>query len=360
VIARTCAAAALLLLALPGLATADTKTVYMGPPPGQTTTQLQNRLNTDVNNFFPHSVAINVGDSIRFVVAGFHSFDFPPRGGAQLPLLSAAGEVTGVNDEAGAPFWFNGRDSFGFTRALGPPGAFGRRLVYNGRRRAASGLPLADRPKPSTVRFTRAGRFRYLCNVHPGMDGVVNVRRQGARVPSRRADRRAVRNQLRTSLRRARQLPNARPPAGVINVGVAGRGGEEFFGFVPDEVTVPSGTTLRFRMSPWSYDLHTATTGPGNPEDQPNSYLGTLAASFTEEVIDPRALYQSEQPPARATLTPTLHGNGFWSTGVMDRAGGALAGLPLPGSNSVQFGTPGTYTFFCLIHPFMRGTVIVQ
>jgi hypothetical protein len=104
----------------------------------------------------------------------------------------------------------------------------------------------------------------------------------------------------------------------------------------------------------------TATTGPGNPEDQPNSYLGTLAASFQEQVIDPRATFQSEEPPTSATLTPTLHGNGFWNSGIMDRAGGALPRLPLPGSNSVRFGAPGTYVFYCLIHPFMRGTVIVQ
>ena len=33
---------------------------------------------------------------------------------------------------------------------------------------------------------------------------------------------------------------------------------------------------------------------------------------------------------------------------------------PLPASNSVTFTAPGTYQFYCLIHPFMHGTVIVQ
>jgi plastocyanin len=32
----------------------------------------------------------------------------------------------------------------------------------------------------------------------------------------------------------------------------------------------------------------------------------------------------------------------------------------LPSSNSVTFSTAGTYTFYCLIHPFMKGTVTVQ
>ena len=72
--------------------------------------------------------------------------------------------------------------------------------------------------------------------------------------------------------------------------------------------------------------------------------------------LDPRGVYPSEQPPATGTLTPALHGNGFWSTGVMDTA----AGTPLPASNSVTFGAPGTYEFYCLIHPFMHATVTVQ
>ncbi|MEA2254813.1 MAG: Cupredoxin-like domain, partial [Solirubrobacteraceae bacterium] len=29
-------------------------------------------------------------------------------------------------------------------------------------------------------------------------------------------------------------------------------------------------------------------------------------------------------------------------------------------SNAVTFSQAGTYTFYCLIHPFMKGTVVVQ
>ena len=73
-------------------------------------------------------------------------------------------------------------------------------------------------------------------------------------------------------------------------------------------------------MHPASYDVHTATTGPGNPESEPNSYLGQIAASFNSPVFDPRAVYPSEPPGPAGTLTPALHGNGFWNTGVMDTA----------------------------------------
>jgi plastocyanin len=126
---------------------------------------------------------------------------------------------------------------------------------------------------------------------------------------------------------------------------------------LPAEKTVPVGTRLTFRMTPGSYEDHTATFGPGNPESEPSSYLGVLAAGFNAPVFDQRAVYPSESPAgAGATLTPTLHGNGFWNTGVMDRS----IRTPLPESDAVTFGAPGTYTYYCLIHTFMRGTITVQ
>jgi hypothetical protein len=109
-------------------------------------------------------------------------------------------------------------------------------------------------------------------------------------------------------------------------------------------------------MHPASYDVHTATTGPGNPETERNSYLGQIAASFEGAAFDPRGVYRSEAPPTQGTLSPALHGNGFWSSGVMDRS----TGTPPPAEDSVTFGAAGTYQFYCLIHPFMHATITVQ
>jgi plastocyanin len=352
------AAAAGLLLALPGVAEAKTKTVAAGVPPGKVARQIQQAF-TDVNDYFPHRTTINVGDRIRFLPVGFHNVDIPARGGDPLPLVSPTGQqVSGSNDAAGQPFWFNGQDQLGFTPALGRM-AWGKRVSYNGRARRNSGLPLGENLKPYTVTFKRKGTVRIYCNIHAGMNGVISVKAKGAKVPSKKADARAVKRQLASSLKVAKQLPKTKPPSGVIDVGVAGPDGEEFFGMVPNAVTVPTGTTLRFRMSPRSYDVHTATTGPGNPEtdEQGTTYLGQLARSIQQDpVFDPRAAYPSEQPPTTGTLTPLLHGNGFWNTGVMDTA----TASPLPESNAVTFGAPGKYDFYCLIHPFMKATVTVQ
>jgi plastocyanin len=345
------------LLAAPGMAQAKTKTVNMGLP-ASAGKQFQ-ATGADVNDFFPHGVTIHVGDKIKFLPTGFHSFDFPARGGSPVGLIAPTGQkVSGSNDAANTPFWFNGQDAVGFAPELLPPGLYGKKVSYNGSRRIASGLPLAPKLKPITVTFKKKGKFTYFCNIHDGMKGVVSVKAKGKKVPSAKADKKALKRQLARSLTTAKTLPKTVPPTGTIDVGVAGKHGEEFFGFVPNKVTVPAGTTLKFRMSPGSRDVHTATTGPGDPEDpaQANTYLGQVEAGFNQPVIDPRAVYPSEQPPSTGTLSPALHGNGFWNSGLMDTSSNS----PLGSESAVTFGAPGTYTFFCLVHPFMKATVTVQ
>ena len=344
------------MLALPGMAQAKTKTVDMGVP-GKSNKAFQ-QLGVDVNAFFPSGVTIHKGDKIKFLppVDTFHTFDFPPRGGSMIPLISPTGQkVFGVNDAANQPFWFNGQDQLAFTPRLAAS-TFGKKLSFNGSKRIMSGLPLAPKPKPITVTFKKTGKFTYYCNVHAGMKGTVTVKDKGKSIPSDKADKKALARQLATALNTAKRLDNTQVPANTVDVGAAGKHGEELFAFVPNAVTIPTGSSLTFRMHPASYDVHTATTGPGDPEKDPNSYLGQIAAGLQGPVFDPRSAYPSEAPGTGATLTPALHGNGFWNSGVMDTA----AGSALASSNAVRFGAPGSYDFYCMIHPFMHLKVTVQ
>ena len=358
---RSSAGATVLVLALaalaPAAAQARTKSVFTGVPPKSQTT-FQNTYGADVNAFFPRSIAVNAGDKVKFIPVGFHTVEIPAKGSQPTALFGPDGnKISGANDAAGQPFWFNGQDELFFSQPIFQSQNFGKTLRYTGRQRVESGLPLADKPKPMTVKFPKAGTFTYFCNVHPGMKGTIHVRsRHAKRVPAS-ADRRAVRNQVNAAVKVAKDLQDARPADGTVQVGAAGKGGVEVFRFFPAQTTVPVGTTLRFAMSTGSRDVHTATTGPGDPESQPTSYLGALAASLESPKIDQAALYPSEQPGgAAATLTPALHGNGFWNSGALD----AAAGTPAPAANTVTFGQAGTYTFYCLIHPFMKAVVTVS
>jgi plastocyanin len=328
--------------------------------PASSQKSFQNKYGTDVNAFFPSSTTIHAGDSVRFgIVNEFHSLDIPARGSKSLAFVVPSGQkAAGSNDAAGQPFWFNGQDTLAFNGAL-LKSSFGKTITYTGAKRIESGAPLANKIKPLTVKFAKAGTYTYFCDIHPGMKGRVRVVAKSHKVPSAKADAAAVKRQLASALSVAKGLAKKTVPAGTVDVGAAGPGGVEYYGMVPGSVTVKPGTTMTFRMSSGSYEIHTATFGPGNPEDpkQSGTYLGKLAATFQGPgPFDPAATYPSDAPGTPASLSPTLHGNGFWNAGALDRDSAS----PLPASGSVRFDTPGTYDFYCLIHPNMHGKITVQ
>ena len=148
--------------------------------------------------------------------------------------------------------------------------------------------------------FKKTGKFTYYCNIHAGMKGTVTVKDKGKSVPSAKADKKALARQVATALKTSKKLAKTQVPANTVDVGAAGKHGEELFAFVPGAVTIPTGSSLTFRMHPASYDVHTATTGPGNPETEPNSYLGQIAASFNSRRCSTRGPSTRASRPAPA------------------------------------------------------------
>jgi plastocyanin len=337
---------------VPAAAQARTKTVTMGPPAAAQAKLIKH--GAVVQDFFPHGVTVNVGDKVRFVPAGFHNVDIPAKGQAPDAFATPTGNaVEGSSDAGGQPFWFNGQPVLSFNPAL-LASLYGKTVTYDGTERVQSGLPLAPNPKPVTVKFAKAGRVTYFCSIHPGMKGTVQVKRRGAKVRTAKQDAQAVKVQVAKALKIAKALTKKKAPKGTVEVGLPGAHGVEYFGMVPAKATVKVGESLRFRMKKGSFEAHTATFGPGNPETEPESYLGQIAKSFEQPPFDPRAVYPSDVAPV--SLTKTIHGNGFWNSGLMD----AAKATPLQSSSTVTFGQAGTYEYYCLLHPFMRGTVEVQ
>ena len=343
------AAGAATALLAPAAAQAKTGQVFVGPPPA---TQKKMGQTTTANAFFPTKLKVNVNDSVRFVPVGFHTVDFPKKGNGALALIVPTGQkVAGVNDAAGAPFWFNGQDALSLNPAFAQSG-WGKTFSYNGSKQVESGLP-GNKAKPLTVKFTKTGTFTYYCDLHPGMKGTITVAKKGASVPSSGQDARTVAKQASAALKASKGLDKTNPGPNTVSVGVAAKGGVEDLAMIPANLNVTRGTTVKFEMSKGSFETHTATFGPGDIND-PSSYIGGIAASFDSPQLDPRGVYPSDITPV--SISPTLHGNGFWNSGAMD----ANSKSALPGSASVRFDTPGTYKFYCLIHPFMQGTISVQ
>ncbi|MDA0182717.1 plastocyanin/azurin family copper-binding protein [Solirubrobacter phytolaccae] len=347
---RTVVAAAAITLAVPAMAQAKTKEIYAGSPPA-TTKKLGEA--TVANAFYPGKLKVNVGDSVKFVPAGFHNVHLPKKGDGVTPFLIPTGQkVAGSNDAAGAPFWFNGQDAIGPNPALFTAAGFGKKFTYSGAAEIQSGLP-GEGAKPMTVKFSKTGTYKVYCDIHPGMEASVTVAKKGAKVPTAKQDAATVKKEGDATVKAAKGLETKTQPANTVALGSATKGGIEYLGMVPASLTVKSGTTVKFTMTKGSFEPHTATFGPGDVSD-PNSYVGVIAKSFESPAIDPRGLYPSDVTPV--SLSPTTHGNGFWSTGVLD----AYSQTPQPMDASVKFDTPGTYKYLCVIHPFMQGSITVQ
>jgi plastocyanin len=293
---------------------------------------------------------------VRWRINGFHSVTFLPSGEDPPGLVvpQPTNPVTGSNDAAGAPFWFNGQPNLAFNPLAAAPQG-GKR--FDPDVLMSSGLPLAEgQPPPYTLKFPQTGTFRYLCTVHPGMAGRVKVVGAGRRVPSAKRDRRAARRELRSMLRRVKRLSAGQGVGTLQNAIQAGndqRSGATVFRYFPASAAFKVGDTVTLQMPPQTTEVHTFTFGPSNGKDQ---YVDQLAAGLVGELFDPRGAYPSEPPPAGVpSYTGTLHGNGFFNSGLLD----ANDASPLPASTQVRFAAAGTFAYICLIHPFMRGEVTV-
>jgi plastocyanin len=351
------------VIAAPAVAQAKTVTVYTGPPPNiaklvppsqQMSKSFQAKYNPDVNAFFPQKVTIHVGDTVSFIRGMMpHTIDIPPVGGSDLPLLvPGKGLVTGVNDAAGNPFWFNGKvPSLSLNPLLLPTGP--TTVTYDGTTRVESGFipPGHGTAPPFNVTFTKAGVFKALCDIHYGMAGTVVVLPKSKPLPTAAQDNAALRSQVLTDVKALKAAATIKPPANTVSVGSAGPGGAEDFAMFPATLRVKAGTVVTFSMSRDTREVHTVTFG--SP-----SYLTKLTNGLlSDPVLTQQGLYPSDLPAlGPIVVSPPAHGNGFANLGGLDRD----STTPLPASGKMVFPTPGVYHYACLIHPFMRGTIIVH
>lgn len=336
------------LVGLPGAASAKTttKTVYADAPPSAS--KVFSKYAASVNAFFLTRVTINQGDTVKFITVGFHDFDFPGTSKNDLPLIVPGPTVSGDKDAAGKLFWFNGQvPSLGINPALFAPSG---PTTYDGSTRVDSGLP-GKKPKPFKLTFTKPGTYKYFCDVHPGMVGFVVVKPKGKAVPSATADAAALAKQVTAAETTAKALFKTKPGKGKVSLGSAGSGGVEDYAMFPAKLQVKKGTVVTFFIAKGSRETHTASFGP-------KAYLKVLAKSITSPSPMQQVWYPSDDPALGPPLvSPTVHGNGFANTGVLDQDPKTKT---VPPSGKLKFTTAGTYHYICLIHPFMRGTIIVK
>ena len=312
--------------------------------------------------FFPSKVTVHAGDSVRWKFFGFHNVYFPKKGGKNAPLIvpdptrTYAGEV----DPAGQPFWFNGqRQLIGNPAVAFPVGG----KAETGSTVNGSGVPQSQKFSYK-LRFPKTGTFTYYCSIHPGMKAKVKVVSRRAHVPSARADKAAVKRQLARTIAELKRNNGKPAPSG--NVIQMGRDTfrTSLLHFYPENKTVPVGTTVEFRMTPTTNEVHTATFASdavlakgGYIEKVEQAMFSPLPGTGQNgpPVLGVPGALAFPSDPTPLVFDGTQHG-GYVNTGLL---GGVLS-KPLPESSKVTFTKSGTYTFVCLIHPEMKATVTVQ
>jgi plastocyanin len=346
---RKIAAVAVGITALaPAAAQGATRTAFAGPPVKAKGLPA----GADSNAFYRQKLTVHVGDKVKWKINGLHSVTFPVKGkrppGFTGPDPSGA-KYAGLNDAAGNPFWFNGQQRL----TLQPAGAFpvgGK--TYDGKQAVSSGVPLGSAAKPYTLKFTKKGTYTYYCTVHTGQKATVKVVGKGKKVPSNKANTRAAKKEYAKVVKKLKKDGKFAGPAG--NAVEAGHDTLKttFLRFFPAKKSVPVGATVTFAMPKVTTEIHTISFGPAD-------YLQATADGFVAPdpsgalVLSGQVAFPSDLPPF--SYDGTSHGNGFFSTGVLDRE----AATPSPGEAQVKFTKAGTYDYICLIHPDMKGSIVV-
>jgi plastocyanin len=347
--AALAAAAATAALLAPA-AHAATKTVYAGPPVAKAKALPPDSTG---NAFYPRKVAVNAGGKVAFKIGGLHNVIFAAANGTPLSAFHAPDPgrpVAGVKDPAGSVLWFNGQPGWFIEPAHVIP--FGDKSV-DGEELDASGVFQGQGAPPDyVVSFPKAGRYRYVCSIHPGMKGTVKVLPRKAKAPSKAKDAKTVAKQVGATIKSATKLA-AQAPAG--NVVRAGNDRKEvaFFSFFPASRQVKAGETVRFEMSKDSTEIHNVVFGP-------EPFLAETAAKFISPgaqgiAYDPLSVYASD--PGALAYDGANHGNGFLNTGLLDTD----PRTSFPAAKSVTFTKAGTYGFICTVHgPSMKGSIEVS
>jgi plastocyanin len=316
---------------------------------------------TTLDDFFPGRVTIVAGDTVTFSSAIFHTVTYAPKRPDQVVPDPAKGKYAELKDAAGDPFYFMGLSKLIYNGLAFAP--FGPKAI-SGSTPASSGAlsPQGNGPnaKPATFTFTfpKAGTYKLLCTVHPGMTGTVVVKPAGTAAPLTPTQvSAAALQQVNAGWAKAKvEAAAAKPPAKTVYMGIGSDAA--ILGYFPSKLSVKAGTTVTF--------VNRSTSEPHNIVFGPKKYIEHLQKTTDLMPTGPTAPNQvspfasvGSDPKSAYSYDGTNHGNGFFSPPVTVGPKGSVGG-GLGHSYRVKFTKPGKYKYFCWIHgPDMKGEIDV-
>ena len=284
----------------------------------------------EADAYGPDPLIIHPGDTVRWTFAGAHTVTFNS-GKPELPLV-VPGPTPG-------------------TLALGPgyfpAGITGTSGTYDGTQQVSSGFQApGSAPVTFSLTFTTTGTFGYVCMLHPGMRGNIEVREATAILPETPAAAVARGKVTRTTLTgKVKSTAQALRPtdSGTVHaaqVGVGNAFGASALAFINGDRTVNRGDTMVWTNTD-PFEIHTVTFTSG----------GKLPDFVTPQP-------QSSGPPLLvipanvvAPTGDTYTGTGFFNSGILSAGSSFAAKIDAPA---------GAYDYFCVVHPWMKGTITVR
>jgi plastocyanin len=281
--------------------------------------------------FAPSKVTINEGDTIKWTMNPdfVHTVSFLSGGERPADVVPAGEDDLVMQNPQGA------------FPSGGP--------TYDGTGFVNSGV-LQGKGQSFSLTFTKAGTFKYVCLLHPGMEGEVTVQAAGSATPKTQEQIDAEgKAEIEAALAEAEKLQNSvqvtsKPGTNgatdwtVVN-GI-GANAATVLRFLPGQVTVKAGDSISFpNMDP--HEIHTVTFY-GNFADVP-------------PFITPKD--QPGGPPK--LIIPLAAPSG--GTEVADKQIHNSGVVPPDASATFTFPKPGVYQYVCVVHApqGMAGTVTV-
>jgi plastocyanin len=293
-----------------------------------------------VEMFRPKDILIHAGDTVEWVnpYEEIHTVTFLAKGQEVPALIVPAGPPA-----AGAPpkLMFN------------PEAAFPTQGTVYGGGYANSGI--LEKGQTFAQTFNQLGTYAFLCILHPGMEGTVQVLDAGTTVPSQAAYDADAKVQLdkavaagEASADSIRPL-NVRRNDGTTNWNVvvpASVGLSDVMRFVPLSLDVGAGDTVTWNNN--TFVPHTVTST--NKGAQELVIPEPQAGGPPNLVINPAVLFPSG--PAASTFDGSAYSNsGFFGVGPESTAGPTYA---------LTFTKPGSYLFVCVLHADQGMTTLVN
>jgi plastocyanin len=238
----------------------------------------------------------------------------------------------------------------------------GHNPTYDGTKQIYSGFIVPDPTTFYTVKFSKAGNYHFICLIHPGMDGSVKVVGRHGYVPNAARDALVAGRERATLVHRAKAEAKGGTAAGLVGVGRTGPG-FSIRRMFPERRVIQAGETLTFTMAEQNRsETHTVTFGP---EQARKALRGNLITPVQDPasggppvlVFAALAGYPSDPPPTVPPYDGSNHGDGFFNSGPLDNA---RESPTVPPQITITFPKVGTYTYECVIHPGMAGTVVVR